>query len=168
MSNNLELSILKNKSELLEFWRLLDKYIDELSVAVSLGDEFDLEYFYSDEYRDTIENLRTREINPLKIFLVKKKETIIGFLMYVTYFDEDGKCFLMEYNIEPNYRGKGYGKLIYFKAEQYIKEEGALYIELTPTNDKNERFWSSVGFMKTMDVDEDNKYYYRKSLIEQF
>lgn len=84
--------------------------------------------------------------------------------MYVTYFDEDGKSFLMEYYIEPNYRRLGYGKSAYLEAEKHINEEGALYIELTPTNEANERFWSSVGFAKSMDKDEDNKYYYRKFL----
>lgn len=83
--------------------------------------------------------------------------------MYVTYFDECEKCLLMEYYIEPNYWSLGYGKLVYSKAERYINDEGALYIELTPTNEANERFWSSVGFKKSMDMDEDNKYYHRKS-----
>lgn len=90
---------------------------------------------------------------------------MIGFLMYVTYFDEDGKCFLMEYYIKPTYRNSGYGKLAYLKAEKYIKDEGALYIELTPTNEGNEKFWRSIGFKKSADMDEDNKYYYRKSCI---
>lgn len=75
--------------------------------------------------------------------------------MYVTYFDEGGKCFLMEYYVKPDYRGLGYGKLAYFKAERYINEEGALYIELTPTNESNERFWTSIGFNKSNDLDGD-------------
>lgn len=162
MSNNLELSIAKSKSDVLTFWKLFDSYINELSLNASLGDEFDLDYFYSDEYRDAIESLRTRHTNPLRIFFINKEEIIIGFLMYVTYFDEGGKCLLTEYYIDPNYRGLGYGKLVYSKAEKYINDEGALYIELTPTNESNERFWSSVGFKKSMDMDEDNKYYYRK------
>ena len=95
---------------------------------------------------------------------INKEEITIGFLMYVTYFDESGKCFLMEYYIEPDYRELGYGKLAYSKAEKYINEEGALYIELTPTNESNEGFWTSIGFNKSKDLDEDNKYYYRKYL----
>lgn len=164
MNNNIELSMAKNEYDIARFWKLFDSYINELSIKASLGDEFDLDYFYSDEYRDAIEKLRTRNINPLRIFFINKEEITIGFLMYVTYFDKGGKCFLMEYYIEPNYRSLGYGKLVYSKAEKYINNEGALYIELTPTNEANERFWKSVGFSKSMDMDEDNKYFYRKSL----
>ena len=78
--------------------------------------------------------------------------------MYVTYFDEGGKCLLMEYYVKPDYRGLGYGKLAYFKAERYINEEGALYIELTPTNESNEIFWTNIGFNKSKDLDEDGMY----------
>ena len=162
MSNDLALSIVKNKADVAAFWKLFDSYINELSVNISLGDDFDLDYFYSDEYRDAIEELRIRDRNPLRILFINKEEEIIGFLMYVTYFDEEGKCFLMEYYIQPNYRNLGYGKSAYLKAENHINDEGALYIELTPTNESNERFWSSVGFEKSEDMDEDNKYYYRK------
>ncbi len=163
MSNNLGLSIAKNQCDIVAFWKLFDSYINELSLNASLGDEFDLDYFHSDEYRGAINKLRTRHTNPLRIFFISKDEIIIGFLMYVTYFDEEGKCFLMEYYIEPNYRNLGYGRLAYLKAEKLINDEGASYIELTPTNESNERFWGSVGFKKSTDKDEDNKYYYRKS-----
>lgn len=164
-SNNLELglSIIEKESDVAAFWKLFNNYINELFHNVSIGDEFDLDYFYSDEYRDAIEELRARDINPLRICFIHEA-AMIGFLMYVTYFDEGGKCLLMEYYIEPKYRNQGYGKFAYLKAEQLIKNEGALYIELTPTNEANERFWSSVGFDKSTDVDEDNKHYYRKSL----
>ncbi|NWL88429.1 MULTISPECIES: GNAT family N-acetyltransferase [unclassified Paenibacillus] len=165
MSNNLklELSIVDKESDVAFFWELFNDYINELSLNATIGSEFDVDYFYSDEYRDVIEELRSRDINPLKIYFIQEA-ALIGFLMYVTYFDEGGKCFLMEYYIEPKYRNHGYGKLAYLQAEQLVRNEGALYIELTPTNEANERFWSRVGFEKSMDVDEDNKHYYRKSL----
>lgn len=163
MSNHLKLSLVEKEPDVMTFWEFFNNYMNELSLNASLGDEFDLDYFYSDEYRDAIEELRIRNINPLRILFIQE-EAIIGFIMYVTYFDEGGKCFLMEYYIEPKYRNQGYGKLAYLRAEQYVRQEGALYIELTPTNEENERFWSSVGFEKSADVDEDNKHYYRKTL----
>lgn len=164
MSDNLELSVVKSKSDVAIFWNIFDNYINELSLSVSFGDEFDLEYFYSDEYRDAVEVLGIRDRDPLRIIFMKKEEVIIGFLMYITYFDEGGKCLLMEYYIEPNHRNEGYGRSAYLKAEKYIHDEGALYIELTPTNESNERFWNSIGFEKSEDMDEDNKYYYKKSI----
>jgi GNAT superfamily N-acetyltransferase len=154
----------KDQSDVDIFWGLFNSYINELSLHVSMGDDFDLDYFYSDEYREIIEELRTRDINPLNLFLIHKDGTVLGFLMYVTYFDEGGKCFLMEYYIEPTYRNLGYGEFAYSMVEKHVYADGAKYIELTPTNDANERFWRSVGYMKSSDMDEDHKYIYRKSL----
>lgn len=164
INNHLELFITKRESDVETFWKLFDSYINELSLNTSFGDDFDLEYYYSDEYRGAIEKLRTRYTNPLNILLILNEGITIGFLMYVTYFDEGGKCFLMEYYIEPNFRNIGHGKSVYSMAEKYIYEEGAKYIELTPTNEANERFWRSMGLTKSTDMDEDNKYYYRKPL----
>ncbi|MNO33032.1 Acetyltransferase (GNAT) family protein [compost metagenome] len=163
-TTHLEIFIAKDKADADTFWRLFNSYINELSLHVSIGDDFDLEYFYSDEYREAIEILRTRHMNPLTIFLIHNEGTVLGFLMYVIYLDEGGKCFLMEYYLEPAYRGSGYGKAVYSMAEEQAYADGAKYMELTPTNETNESFWKSVGFMKSADVDEDNKYFYRKTL----
>lgn len=163
-TTHLEIFNVKEKTDVDTFWGLFNSYINELALHASLGDDFDLEYFYSDEYREAIATLRTRQINPINIFLIKNEGITLGFLMYVTYFDEGGKCFLMEYYIEPGVRNLGYGKWAYSIAEKHINSEGAKYIELTPTYDANERFWRSVGFKQSADMDEDHKYYYRKYL----
>ncbi len=164
MRGSMGLSLAESKYDVEGFWNLFNQYIDELSVNAIYGDDFDLDYFYSDEYRDSIERLRTRNTNPLRILFIRTEESIIGFLMYVTYFDEEGKCVLMEYYIAPDYRNQGAGKSAYVTAEAYLKEEGAQYIVLTPTNEGNERFWCSLGFVKTPEMDEDNKFYYHKLL----
>lgn len=163
MSDCINLYLVQSKSDMMKFWDLFNTYINELSRNISIGDEFDREYFYSDEYRDAVEQLRTRAVNPLRIYLIETSG-IVGFCMYVTYFDEQGKCFLMEYYMEPEYRNLGFGKRAYSEIEQYIKEEGAAFIELTPTNEANLRFWSGLGFEITGDMDEDHKYFYRKKL----
>ena len=156
------LSLIKKKSDVKVFWDLFDDYIEELSENATFGDEFDLDSFYSKEYRDSLEQLRTNSTDPLKIFFIKQEGLNIGFLIYITYFDRERKSLLMEYYIQPKYRNAGYGKSIYFEAEEEMKSEDAKYIELTATNEDNERFWKGVGFEKTEDKDEDNKYIYRK------
>ncbi|WP_410768947.1 GNAT family N-acetyltransferase [Fontibacillus sp. BL9] len=166
MSKTIQLCLAQSESDIKLFWDTFNNYINELALHVSLVDDFDLDYFHSDEYRDAIEKLRIRTNNPLRKFIVKTEEAVIGFFMYVTYFDENGKCFLMEYYIEPQYRSLGYGSAVFFQAEKSIHEEGASYIELTPTNEANERFWTKLGFVKSTDMDEDNKFYYRKTLKE--
>ncbi len=163
MSDCIHLSLARSESDVLVFWELFNKYIHELSLNISIGDEFDLEYFYSDEYRQAVEQLRTRAVNPLKIYLISAG-TILGFCMHVTYFDEQGKCFVMEYYIEPEFRNQGYGKLAFLEIEKHIKNEGAPFIELTPTNEANLRFWCGLGFEMTGDMDEDHKFIYRKNL----
>ncbi len=162
--DNIQLSLAETPAQIETFWNLFNEYINELSLNATYGNDFDLDYFYSDEYRDAILHLKNREKNPLRLVLFSKDQNLVGFLMYVTYFDEGGKCFIMEYYIRPRYRNFGLGKYCYHEAEKHILSEGASYIELTPTNDKNEGFWKSLSYEKTTDLDEDNKYYYRKQL----
>ncbi|OMC80346.1 hypothetical protein BK125_00575 [Paenibacillus odorifer] len=66
---HLEVFAAKDQSDVDIFWGLFNSYINELSLHVSMGDDFDLDYFYSDEYREIVEELRTRDINPLICFL---------------------------------------------------------------------------------------------------
>ncbi|WP_062268375.1 GNAT family N-acetyltransferase [Endozoicomonas arenosclerae] len=164
MKNSLNLNAVNKLAELDQFWTLFDVYINELAANASQGDEFDLEYFYSDAHRGDITFLLQREKNPIRIHFFEEGEVILGFIMYMTNFDEDNMCYLMEYYIKPEYRTQGYGRQFYEKSEAHIKDEGALNIELTPTNDKNAEFWTGLGFVKSDDRDEDNKFFYRKSL----
>ena len=162
MSVKLEIKEVKTAAGLQEFWALFKDYINELVENATHGEEFDKNYFFSEEYKNMIEKLNTRENNPLKLLFFKVQGKVIGFIMYCTYFDEDGKSLLAEFYICPDKRNSGYGKKAYRMAEDQIIREGASYIELTPTNHINERFWERAGFIRTNDLDEDGKNFYRK------
>ncbi|MFW5790719.1 MAG: GNAT family N-acetyltransferase [Bacillota bacterium] len=162
MDNRLKMKEVKTDIELQEFWKLFKDYITELSENSTYGEELDKNHFFSSEYKNMIEKLNTREKNPLKLLFFKLQEEVIGFMMYCTYFDEDGKSLLAEFYICPEMRNSGYGRRAYRMAEAQIIREGASYIELTPTNSINERFWEREGFARTNDLDEDGKNFYRK------
>ena len=62
--------------------------------------------------------------------------------MPVIYTSEDGKCFVMEYCVYPEYRGNGTGKECAKVLLSWAKGNGALYAELNyGSNDRRLRFW---------------------------
>ena len=73
----------------------------------------------------------------------------IGFALPVIYTSEDGKCFIMEYCVYPEYRGNGTGKECAKVLLNWAEENCALYAELNyGGNDRRLRFWKSVGFIE--------------------
>lgn len=65
------------------------------------------------------------------------------------YTSEDGKCFIMEYCVYPEYRGKGMGRECADVLLDWARANGALYAELNyGGNDRRLRFWKSVGFIE--------------------
>ncbi len=162
MNNTLKMKEVETAFELDKFWTLFKDYINELAENATRGEELDKNYFFSDEYKNMIERLKARKKNPLKLLFFKLEQEVIGFMMYCTYFDEAGKSLLAEFYLCPDKRNSGYGMKAYRMAEDQIIEEGASYIELTPTNSNNQRFWERVGFARTDDLDEDGKNFYRK------
>lgn len=62
--SKLEISFLNTEDNLKveEFWNFFDCYIDELA---DVNNPLDLDYFHSDEYKQTIISLSKRQKNPL-------------------------------------------------------------------------------------------------------
>ncbi|MGN0786474.1 MAG: GNAT family N-acetyltransferase [Christensenellales bacterium] len=73
----------------------------------------------------------------------------IGFAMPVIFTTEDGKCFIMEYCVYPEFRGNGTGKECAGVLLDWARKNGALYAELNcGSNERRLRFWESLGFIK--------------------
>ena len=73
----------------------------------------------------------------------------IGFAMPVIFTSEDGKCFIMEYCVYPEFRGNGTGKECARVLLDWAKENGALYAELNHgSNEWRRHFWETVGFIE--------------------
>lgn len=150
--------------ELPAFWERFDRYITELFSGELIGDSDDLDYFLSGEYRDTIESLFSRDQNPLQVLLFERDGEVIGFATVVVYLNEDGKAFVLEYGVEPSHRGQGLGAQFYTLLCGYLRDRGAAYVELTPSNERNQRFWQMQGLAPMPDLDEDGKPYWRMPL----
>ena len=108
----------------------------------------DLEYFIGSEYHDHMMNIHSRPQDRCYFLFFHRDGQNIGFAMPVIYTTEDGKCFIMEYCVYPEFRGNGTGKACARLLLEWAEEKGALYAELNYGGDpRRERFWKSAGFL---------------------
>lgn len=166
--NNINLYYVKSNKDIEFFWERRNEYfIKDLIPNSELGDkinEEDIKWFFSKEYKDHIMKLFERKVDPLYIVLIKKDKYNIGFMTYVIYNSEDGKCFVLDYCIYQKYRNNGIGKKVFYLLEKDFINKGATYIDLNVSNTNNERFWIGNGFLKTNIKDDQNNFIYRKVL----
>lgn len=107
------------------------------------------EYFLSDEYRTTMQKIHHRPQDRCHYLFFHRNGQDIGFVLPVIYTSEDGKCFVMEYCVYPEYRGNGTGKECVRVLLDWAKGNGALYAELNyGSDDRRLRFWKSAGFIE--------------------
>ena len=167
MAKKINLINAKNKKDIHYFWEGRNEYfLEDIIPRREEGDALtksDIDWFFS-KYQDHIMMLFNRKTDPLCIVLINEGNTNIGFITYVIYRSEDGKCFILDYCIYPEYRSKGIGKTAFNQLEKESVENGAAYIDLNVSNRLNEKFWISMGFVKTAIKDERNKSLYRKRL----
>lgn len=109
----------------------------------------DREYFLTDsQYRTHIEALHEREKDPSRYLFFCRDGVDIGFALAVIYESEDGKCFLLEFCVFPEYRGNGTGSQCAQVFLSWAKENGAKYAELNFGTDRRERFWRRQSFVR--------------------
>lgn len=109
----------------------------------------DLKYFLGEEYRAGIESVHDRPKNRCRYLFFHRDGQDIGLAMPVIFTAEDGKCFLMEFCVYPEFRGCGTGSECAAVLLDWAKEHGALYAELNYGSDERRlRFWEHVGFQK--------------------
>ncbi len=70
----------------------------------------------------------------------------IGASQYCTYKSEDGKCFILDFWVFPEYRGNGTGHKCFQTLMEYTKNDGAIYYALNYAKEDSHRFWASLGF----------------------
>lgn len=168
MENNINLHYVKSNKDIEYFWERRNEYfLKDIIPNCELGDEItedDIKWFFSKEYKDHIMMLFEQKDDHLYIVLIKKDKCNIGFMTYIIYNAEDGKCFVLDYCIYPQFRNKGIGKKAYYLLEKDFINRGATYIDLNISNTNNERFWNGNGFLKTNIIDDQNNFMYRKVL----
>ena len=126
-----------------EFWNIHMPYLIGDSI---IDDEEDEEYFRSGEYRDVIRSHMMRSVNRHHMVYFVRDGERIGAAQYNTYQSEDGKCFILDYWVFPQFRGNGAGHACFEALERYTKPDGAVYYEINCTKENAVRFWKSLGF----------------------
>lgn len=126
-----------------EFWDAHIKYLVEDEI---ISDEEDADYFSGEEYRSILKDHMTRDIDKQHMVYFVREGKRIGAASYCTYQSEDGKCFILDYWVFPEYRGHGTGHQCFKALERYTRADGALYFELNSMKENSIRFWKSLGF----------------------
>ena len=107
----------------------------------------DLEYFLGPEYYDHMMKIHSRPQDRCYFLFFQRKGQDIGFAMPVIFTSEDGKCFIMEFCVYPQFRGNGTGRDCARVLLTWAWEHHALYAELNHGSDqRRRRFWKGVGF----------------------
>jgi len=90
-------------------------------------------------------------------------DTLVGFANFAidkgTFYGllESGYGIIMEFYITPEFRRKGYGKLLFEHIEETLKNDGTKYLYLTPDLVSGIPFWVAMGFCDSGKIDPDNK-----------
>jgi len=128
-----------------EFWSLHITYLVDDGI---ITDKEDIDYFTGEEYRGILEAHMIRNTDKQHIIYFLRDGVRIGAASYCIYQSEDGKCFILDYWVFPEYRGNGTGHLCFEALEQYTKSDGSIYYELNCSKEDSIRFWKSLGFIE--------------------
>lgn len=126
-----------------EFWNIHYEYL--INDAI-ISDEEDKEYFKSEEYRGVIKSHMLREVDTHHMIYFLEDGERIGAAQYNTYQSEDGKCFILDFWVLPEFRGNGTGHRCFTALETYTKKDGARYYEINCERENAQRFWRDNGF----------------------
>lgn len=127
-----------------DFWKI---HIDYLIKDEIVTDTEDIEYFKNDEYRNIIKANMLREKDKHHMVYFVRENIKIGAAQYNTYQSEDGKCFILDFWVFPEYRGSGTGHACFKALEKYTAADGAVYYVLNYSKENSRNFWSSCGFV---------------------
>lgn len=125
------------------FW---DRHIVYLIDDGIITDAEDIEYFSKEDYRRIIEDHMIREKDRHHLIWFCRDGIRIGACSYCIYQSEDGKCFILDFWVFPEFRRNGTGHACFEALERYTKSDGAEYFELNSEKEESVRFWKSLGF----------------------
>lgn len=148
---NLDIRIVNSSEEFKLFWDMHSEYMnrdifpnDEIGLKVT---EEERKWFFSSEYREHMHKLFSRDVDKAyPIFFLREME-VIGFCIYCTYHSEDGKCFIIDYCILPEFRDDNLGTSFFKIVKEIEVSKGAKYFELNVSNKRNMNFWVKQGFV---------------------
>lgn len=144
MKNQITIREASTETDVAAFWEQLYMYFKR-DLYPDPGSE-DRAYFLGEEYREQMQIIHDRPQDRCRYLFFCRNGQDIGLAMPVIYTSEDGKCFLMEFCVFPEYRGSGTGTACANVLLDWAKQNGAFYMELNCGQEQRRRFWQSVGF----------------------
>lgn len=111
-------------------------------------EDSDRDHFLGSEYRLHMQAVHDRPQDRCWYLFFTQNGADIGFAMPVIFFSEDGKCFLTDFCVFPEFRGGGTGTQCAQALLRWAADRGAQYAELNYGSDvRRKRFWSRIGFI---------------------
>lgn len=148
MKNRITIREAVTKNDVAAFWEQLHAY-HKRDIFPDSQSKKELECFLSSEYHEHIMKIYSRLQDRCFFLFFQRDGQDIGFTMPVIFTSEDGKCFIMEYCVYPEFRGNGTGKECAKVLLDWAKERGALYAELNHgSNERRRHFWETIGFVE--------------------
>ena len=129
--------------EINEFWDIHIRYLVDDGI---ISDEEDVAYFTGKEYRGILEEHMIRSADQQHMVYFRQNGERIGAASFCIYQSEDGKCFILDFWVFPQFRGNGTGRRCFEALERYTGSDGAAYYELNSEKEASVRFWRSLGF----------------------
>lgn len=123
-----------------------------------------ISYLNSEEYKTDTLTVINRENNPFNIMRIYADDIMVGFIDYICYVDEEGKCIIGNFYMYPELRNQGIGTECYRLIEEQLRIAGGKFVEITP-EEKAINLYVRMGYYKTEKVSLDNGLsIYRKEL----
>lgn len=126
------------------FWHELGAYHDRDIFPDEAAEE--REYFHGEEYRAAIEAAHERQYNRCFYLFFERGELAVGFALAALFDKEDGKLFILEFCVLPEYRGGGTGHGCAEALLDWVRLRGMKYAELNCSEERRVKFWARLGF----------------------
>lgn len=146
MKNEITIREAVTEQEIGFFWAQLRAYFSrDIFPDPDSGEKV---HFLDDQYRSHMDALRQRQQDRCYYLLLSRNGEDIGLVLPVLYHTEDGKCFLCEFCVFPEFRGNGTGTKCAERFLDWARSMGAAYVELNYDTPQRQRFWGRLGFRK--------------------
>lgn len=148
MKNQIIIREAISEADTAAFWEQLHTY-HKRDIFPDPNDE-NLTHFLNDtEYRAQVQCVHDRPQDNCHYLFFQQNGRDIGFALPVIFTSEDGKCFIMEFCVYPEFRGNGTGRACAAVLLDWAKARGACYAELNYGGDERRlRFWKRIGFVE--------------------
>ena len=145
MKNQISVREAITAEETARFWRELGAYHDRDIFANAESEE--REYFHGSEYREAVQAAHDRAADRCYYLFFGRGGIDIGFALASLFTSEDGKLFILEFCVLPEYRGSGTGHDCAAALLNWARARGMKYAELNCAEERRVRFWKSLGFV---------------------